>query len=1154
MSKLIFLIPVLLTLIWFSPGYLMGAGESGLPFYNLNWQQEATKFAWKISMLGNTNGITTASFPTYWFLSRLQLIGIPGYLIQAFVFWMLFTISGLSVYLLTKELFPSLRPRFTVLAVLYYWFNPASLVNIWSRFLNNYMVFYALLPTAFFFYLKGIKLKDYKFALLVGLITATSSYALTSVPFIILLWFAFSYISVFYILVDQAKINRFFYLKYFVLTLIFFTLVNSWWLSQFFNFIFSSAYVASMENFFSSEGNLGTLTALSQRLGSLVNVSLLMHDTYFTSKSSWSKILITTPVIMLNFLVTLGIFWVILKYRHKKEIIFLGFLFIFSLLLMKGNNPPFGEVFQYFFAQFLFLQVFRNPFEKFSFIAFLVAAPLFALSIEKIVQRLNLFSKFVYIFSFLWVLLVWGYPFWTGSVFARSDIEADRTISYQVSVPEYYESINRWLKKIQERFRFLVLPLGGEGMTYKWDKSYSGIELSSSLFEIPNVSFNTSIPYYQQLVTDLSKYQLSDNLLYFLPFINSKYVIFRDDIDFKQRRVSNPQSVQKKLNEWVSEKFITESFQDGKLKVYEVDDKFFWPFVYVTPEILYSNETDFSRLIAPTYLEFPNNPLAIINIRNLTEQKTVSNKLVIKPNMVYSPINLSGTNDYSNEDLLVRLFHAKYLPGDIRYLGVRIKEEFESPQKSNLSAWIEYRVAILGKRAVEIYKLRNNNAGINLINDTELLYKEQLEAITPSLIEYIKTYNTLSTFTMETLRYQLLLLKNIGSKSFENLKEKLEELNILPRYSITGTKNDLFVVNNLEVPKSGEFYLNVSSSVGDREWYLDGKRIKLVEKDDVLYSDKIYVAKGLHEVAYNSVSSEPSTTLVSESKLSSSEQSGYVKEWALPDIPRTYKIEFEFRFRLGQEFTIESFQDIDYPDKPVYKTYVAKKSYFHDWSYWQGQFNTSSGATKIELQIKPLKRNSCNMVWWGKQNCKTGNLEYEVDLRDFKITQVQQPDILLISNSELSLSQSKTIWRWARINPSMYIVKISKISNAPEILVLSELFNSGWKVYKVQQNDMWENTSLLRDWHRLAGEYRYTGSAYYPFTILDREEVSKNDHYLVNTYANGWLIDKPGDYNIILEFMPQRTLYVGGFISILSFVAGSIYLLRSIYLLKRINK
>ena len=47
-----------------------------------------------------------------------------------------------------------------------------------------------------------------------------------------------------------------------------------------------------------------------------------------------------------------------------------------------------------------------------------------------------------------------------------------------------------------------------------------------------------------------------------------------------------------------------------------------------------------------------------------------------------------------------------------------------------------------------------------------------------------------------------------------------------------------------------------------------------------------------------------------------------------------------------------------------------------------------------------------------------------------------------------------------------------------------------------------------------------------------------NNHFLANGYANGWIIDKQGDYQLLVKFIPQDLLRIGYRISIMSLVLG----------------
>lgn len=91
-----------------------------------------------------------------------------------------------------------------------------------------------------------------------------------------------------------------------------------------------------------------------------------------------------------------------------------------------------------------------------------------------------------------------------------------------------------------------------------------------------------------------------------------------------------------------------------------------------------------------------------------------------------------------------------------------------------------------------------------------------------------------------------------------------------------------------------------------------------------------------------------------------------------------------------------------------------------------------------------------------------------------------------------------------KINPTRYEIEINKASS-PYLLTFSESFNPYWKVYP--QNANWFTRPIFED-----------------------------KHSQVNSFANGWYIDKPGDYNLIVEYWPQRFVWLGGILSLISLV------------------
>lgn len=638
---IIVLATTLLASVWFHNGYIMGGGEAGITFYDLNKQLEVTELAWTKLNLGNSVGIGVGSFPTYWVLAILQNIGIPGFIIQAIFFSSLFIVSGISIYFLIKVLFPDTKPTFALLGVFFYWLNPISLVNVWNRSLENYRVFWAFLPLFLLLYLLGIKRKRYLFALIIGLTSGIFSYALTAIPFNVLLMGLSVYTSIFYFLTDKTVKEKVFDIAFPFLTLICIALINFWWISQLFSFIFSPDSSLALGKFYQPEGNLYTLSVESQLLGQWPYIFRLLHKVFFTEGLIWAKPYSTNFLGLLEFAIPVLIFWCCIKYRKLKEVVFLGILWIMTMFLIRGNQFPFGGIFEFFFMKFFVLQAFRNPFEKFGFLLPLATAPLFAFMMQKISDNLTnvIIRKFIVSISFLYVVVLWGFPFWTGLVFTRTkESGSSELVSYEVKVPDYYNKVNEWMNSQGRGFRFVSLPLGGEGMSYNWTRPYSGVELSSLLIDTPNISFNTSIPYFTEISSYLSDYQSDKRILDFLPFINGRFIVLRRDIGFKERNLPNPKDAEMRFEQWVKEGLLTKKYQEGELVVYEVDKNSVWPKIYITPQIITSNEDNLSQFRG--FVEgFPRDPLAIVDFGWLGANQ-IQNRL-LKPTKVFSSSNNS---------------------------------------------------------------------------------------------------------------------------------------------------------------------------------------------------------------------------------------------------------------------------------------------------------------------------------------------------------------------------------------------------------------------------------------------------------------------------------------------------------------------------------
>jgi len=178
----------------------------------------------------------------------------------------------------------------------------------------------------------------------------------------------------------------------------------------------------------------------------------------------------------------------------------------------------------------------------------------------------------------------------------------------------------------------------------------------------------------------------------------------------------------------------------------------------------------------------------------------------------------------------------------------------------------------------------------------------------------------------------------------------------------------------------------------------------------------------------------------------------------------------------------------------------------------------------------------------------------DIRFRNVKIYKIEQPKTILVSeipNSKFQIPNKSQISNsksqkelpkitFVKINPTKYRVKVEG-AKEPYTLVFSESFHRGWKIY-------------LRNWEtEKLGNYGEIVASYFDgeikegthknifldkniFETWGKKPIAEDRHYLVNGYANSWYItpeDVEGkeNYELIVEFWPQRLFYIGLFIS-----------------------
>lgn len=1102
---LIIFVVTSLVFFWFKEGLLIGNAESGLPFYNLSKQVQLFSRAWTDTNVGYNTALLTGTIPTYYFLSLFESIGMLSFIVEALFFWLVLTIACISIFFLTKELFPELSNKIAVLAPFFYIFNTYSMSQIWNRFLTNHMVALAALPLLIYLYILALKRRKYLYSLLMAAVSTLFAFAFSSISTNLILWGMLTFVTIFYTLTSKDFKEALFYPKAFIIAIIAFSAVNLWWIGPLIELNFSKTQFSAISNFL-SQGNLDTLYIESQLLGSYVDTTRFIHSPFFTQGQDWAKFFSNPFLVLLEFVITGIILLSLIIYHRKKAVLMLGILFLIGLFLVKGSNPPFGQIFELLFIKFPILQVFRNPFEKLGLILILTGSILFAKGasgVFEFLQKKIKIGNFFYLITFLIIVFVFGKPFWSSEIFSSNEsIPKENAKSYKIEVPNYYQDANDWLNNDKGTFRFVSLPLRGEGISYNWEKPYIGVDLSFTLFDVPNISNNTTIPYYSDFVLALSNYQLSGKLINFLPFSNIKYLLLRDDLNFLRDHMANPQNVNKNLERMVENGLLSREASFDKLSLYKVNEKLFWPKIYIAPNILVSNKSADVSDIDKYGPGFPEQTVGIIDSQSVLGNKNEFNNWLIKPQTTIFPLVANLSEDILTEDyILSRLPRVDKLPGEEGYSLSKTKEVLEMPSKG-VNYWdgVVYKLISLGKRLVEIYRL-SSHGKISEIKLAENTYKKEFEDISSILSQRSKMGVPIPATLQENLLIQYFLAKKIKSDIKETLRKVLLDLNIAPSYDLPIVENQNYIVYRFDIPISGEYELKFGD-LSVSKMFIDGGEASKNKEDKRVLS----LNEGTHEVAIPL--SDLQEVIFSDNQLINIDvQSIFKKTIDYIDIPSPYQIDFDYKFNSGNTLQMLITDDTN-QTIPIYLTRVG-----NDWSHFTTKFQNNFGALTALLQMQS---------------------NGQVNIQNLKISRLKRLDPTLLSSFSQN-NQSDTTWDWIKINPTHYLIRIQKNNNNPELLVFSELFNSKWQIYSGNNQD-WQNAQLISEWRGKSREFSLTSNINFSSGSTGTSFLNDDQHFLVNGYGNGWIIKESGEHYLNLIFMPQQTLQFSATISKVSLI------------------
>lgn len=689
----IFLVSLALIIIWFRNGLLFAGGEESLALYDPSRALELFSTIWYKSATGYPLIVNLPRVPYFAFASLAQTIGFSNVLIQALTFLVLLLLSGWSMYFLTKltiakELPGNKKLNISLISAIFYMLNPYSMNQIWGRGLTVQFFTYALTPLFLTIFIYGLLKKKILFSFLSGITGFVFSIAFSNPAMVLTVWFPVLCYALFYLLNDKKNFG--FLIKYLFCWILFWILGNFFWIYPYLKIGESILSYNLARN-----DNISSLMGVSIHTPFFTVLRLLHNGSFFVDKiygdiytSIWFK--------LFSFIIPLVSFLSLKYFKLLSHIKYFVFIFLISIFISIGSNPPTGNILITLFEKIPILQVMRNPYEKFGTNLVISLAPLFALGIIVLKEKLG---RLVAFSTIVLVSFVFVWPMWNGS------FAGGIKFNPWVEVPAYYREANNWLNQIPGEFKILHVPINpGDGVRYTWPHSFQGIEPSEFLFDKASISRDNFRykDYYTEFIERFgrtreggyyagrpkdSEFFKETNLSDELAKLNVRYIVLHNDLDTAFTGTTSPEETEKVL---ALDQNINKVKTFGELDLYEVK---------LSPKVqeVYSPEVNltFSRKKTTEYNIFAQNVYTPFNLYLLEQfdpnwATYVNGKRIDNHEIVFSYANkwliketgnLSVTIRYTPEEavgdafkisfLSVLIFSLLFIPLFLRNLSAR---------------------------------------------------------------------------------------------------------------------------------------------------------------------------------------------------------------------------------------------------------------------------------------------------------------------------------------------------------------------------------------------------------------------------------------------------------------------------------------------------
>lgn len=222
----------------------------------------------------------------------------------------------------------------------------------------------------------------------------------------------------------------------------------------------------------------------------------------------------------------------------------------------------------------------------------------------------------------------------------------------------------------------------------------------------------------------------------------------------------------------------------------------------------------------------------------------------------------------------------------------------------------------------------------------------------------------------------------------------------------------------------------------------------------------------------------------------------------------------------------------------LYQVYINNMSVIHN----NNQIIIHVDDQTVESQIDDSNKGD-NWQKVGEINLDKGKHGLQINTDGIDLTSIKKGDIVFMKKNDHKDPSIVPEIVYRRINPTKYIG--SAKSSGPTLIVLDEKFHQGWKLFireKLSSQKDRPKSNIIDKMHAVLDESI--------FNTLFVKSIPEEKHIKVNSYANAWYFDpqkmiKGKEYEVIIEYWPQRLFYLFTFITLTAVCGSVIYLVKS---------